>query len=204
MLPRRFPCRKTARTIREKGKCRMAKRVSETAGEVPEKKKQLRSLLNQILMLLLKLAVFAVMAVILFGYVFGLTRNSGLGMQPSFCDGDLVLFYRIAGTYSADEVVVVRYRGEKLLERVVAVAGDEVDITAYGLMINGAPIQEPDVWGETTQFEEGVSFPLRVPEGKVFVLADNREHATDSRVFGCVDTEDVYGRVIGLFRRRNL
>ena len=182
----------------------MAKHVGEPAEEKSEEKKQLRFLLNQFLMLLLKLAVFAVMAIILFGYVFGLTRSSGLGMEPAFRDGDLILYYRITGTCSADEVLVVRYHGEKLLERVVAVAGDEVDITEHGLMINGAPVQETDVRGETTRFEEGVSFPLRVPEGKVFVLGDNREHATDSRIFGCVDTDDVYGRVIGLFRRRNL
>ena len=90
-----------------------------------------------------------------------------------------------------------------MLERVVAVAGDTVDITADGLMINGAIVQEPHAAGETTQFAEGVTFPLTVPQGQVFVLGDNREHATDSRIFGCIDIADIDGRVMGLFRRRN-
>ena len=142
--------------------------------------------------------------ILLLGYVFGLTRAAGTGMQPAFRDGDLVLFFRMTDKYAANEVVVVRYQGEKLLERVVASAGDTVDITGDGLVINGAVVREPDARGETTQFEEGITFPLTVPEGKIFVLGDNREHTTDSRIFGCVDTEDVYGRVIGLFRRREL
>ena len=182
----------------------MAKDMSATAGAKPEKKKQFRSLLMDLVSFLLKVAIFAVVMIILFGYVFGLTRTASIGMQPAFRDGDLVLYYRITDSFSAEEVVVVRYQGKELLERVVAVAGDEVDITKNGLVINGALVQESYARGETTRFEEGVTFPLTVPEGQVFVLGDNREHVTDSRIFGCVDKEDIYGRVIGLFRRRNL
>ena len=182
----------------------MAKHVSRPENGNEEKKKQLRSLLRGLAALLLKIGVFAVGMILLLGYVFGLTRAAGTGMQPAFRDGDLVLFFRMTDDFAANEVVVVQYQGEKLLERVVAAAGDTVDITGDGLVINGAVVREPDARGETTQFEEGITFPLTVPEGKIFVLGDNREHTTDSRIFGCVDTEDVYGRVIGLFRRREL
>ena len=182
----------------------MAKHVSRPENGNEEKKKQLRSLLRGLSALLLKIGVFAVVMILLLGYVFGLTRAAGTGMQPAFRDGDLVLFFRMTDDFAANEVVVVQYQGEKLLERVVAAAGDTVDITEDGLVINGAVVREPDARGETTQFEEGITFPLTVPVGKIFVLGDNREHTTDSRIFGCVDTEDVYGRVIGLFRRREL
>ena len=182
----------------------MAKHVSRPENGNDEKNKQMRSLLRGLAALLLKIAVFAVVMILLLGYVFGLTRAAGTGMQPAFRDGDVVLFFRMAEEFAADEVVVVQYQGEKLLERVVATAGDTVDITEDGLIINDAILREPGAIGETTQFEEGITFPLTVPEGQVFVLGDNREHTTDSRIFGCVDTEDVYGRVIGLFRRREL
>lgn len=154
--------------------------------------------------LVLKFGIFAVALVLVFGYLFGLMRYGNQNMRPAFQDGDLVLFYRMAESYLADEVVVVEYHGERLLARVIAVEGDAVDITADGLMVNNALVVEPRVIGETTQIEGGESFPLQVSKGKVFVLGDNREHSTDSRVFGCVDTDDVYGRVIGLFRRRNM
>lgn len=160
-------------------------------------------LARELLALLLKFAVCAVLLVILFGYVFGLTRNLSLNMQPAFQDGDLVLFYRIVQKYPSGEVVVIHYEDRTLLARVAAVAGDTVDITEDGLMINGSAVQEPGILGETTLFKEGVTFPLTVPPGKVFVLGDNREQATDSRIFGCIDTKAIDGRVIGLFRRRN-
>lgn len=182
----------------------MQKKKRET--EQPEKtgRSEQRMLLYRIGGLLLKLGIFAVSALLVFGYLFGLTRVANQNMRPSFQDGDLILFYRLADLYLADEVVVVEYGDERLLERVIAVAGDEVDLTPDGLSVNGALVVEPRALGETTRFEGGESFPLTVPQGKIFVLGDNREHAIDSRIFGCVDVDDVYGRVIGVFRRRNL
>ena len=119
-------------------------------------------------------------------------------MQPTFRDGDVVLFFRMADDFAANEVVVVQYQGEKLLERVVATAGDTVDITEDGLIINDAILREPGAIGETTQFEEGITFPLTVPEGQVFVMGDDRAVSVDSRstAVGCVAKEQVVGRVL--------
>lgn len=153
--------------------------------------------------LIIKLMIVTILVFILLNYVFGLTRNLSLNMQPAVQDGDLILYFRLVDLYDADDVVVVNYQDKVILSRVVAVSGDTVDIAENGLIINGSYVQEPKVMGETTQFENGVTFPLVVPAGKAFVLGDNREHATDSRIFGCVDMNDIYGRVVGLFRRRN-
>jgi len=160
-------------------------------------------LLAAFISLIIKLMIVAILVFILLNYVFGLTRNLSLNMQPAVQDGDLILYFRLVDVYDADDIVVVNYQDKAILSRVVAVAGDTVDITENGLMINGSYVQETKVMGETTQFENGVTFPLVVPAGKAFVLGDNREHATDSRIFGCVDLDDIYGRVVGLFRRRN-
>ena len=153
--------------------------------------------------LLIKLAIIALLGIILLGYVFGLSRNLSLNMQPAVQDGDLLLYYRIVKDYHAGDIVVIRHEGQDLAVRIIATAGDTVDITEQGLLVNGSVAQEPQIPGETTQFEGGVTFPLTVGRGQVFVLGDNRPHATDSRILGCIDEDDVCGRVIGLFRRRN-
>ena len=147
-----------------------------TSGQKENKKSifATEGLARELMALFLKFSVCAVLLLILFGYVFGLTRNLSLNMQPAFQDGDLVLYYRIVQKYPAGEVVVIHYEDRTLMARVAAVAGDTVDITDDGLMIN-----------------------------RVFVLGDNREQATDSRIFGCIDIKAIDGRVIGLFRRRN-
>jgi len=79
-----------------------------------------------------------------------------------------------------------------------------VDITEDGLLINGALQQEPDIFRNTLRYEGGVSFPLTVPEGQVFVLGDNRMDATDSRMYGCVEIKESLGKVIAVIRCRDI
>lgn len=168
----------------------------------PEKQK--RSLNRNLQTLLIRLAAFAVLMVIMFGYVFGVTTNASVGMQPSFRQGDLLFFFRAEKSFATDDVVLIRYQGDLLPERVIAVAGDVVDITEKGLLVNGVKANEKNAAGETELLGTSVAFPLTVPEGQLFVLGDNRGSAADSRIFGCVEEKDVVGLVIGLFRRRGL
>lgn len=171
----------------------------------PRRKKRItkKKIRRRAISLLLKLSIFSVGLIILFGYIFGLSRNQSLNMQPAFRDGDLMFYFRMTDEYSANDTVLINYEKKSMPERVIAVAGDTVDITESGLLVNGGPVEENYAWGKTTRFENGVEFPLTVPEGSIFVLGDNREHATDSRVLGCISEEDVRGSIIGAFRRRN-
>lgn len=168
-----------------------------------DKEKQKSIFFYKLLMLLLKFLIVAIVFFVLLNYVFGISRNQSLNMQPALQDGDLLFYFRIVNNYDADEIIVIHYQGKQMPERVIAVAGDTVDIDKDGLTVNGALVQEAKVYTETYQFEEGVTFPLTVPQGQVFVLGDNRPQATDSRIFGCISIDDIDGKLIGLFRRRN-
>lgn len=86
----------------------------------------------------------------------------------------------------------------------MAVAGDTVDITKNGLKINDAEQISQDIYFDTTQFKNGVDFPITVGEGQVFVLGDNRPQASDSRIYGCLDSKDVRGKVIAVIRSRGI
>jgi len=87
---------------------------------------------------------------------------------------------------------------------VVAAAGDTVDITEKGLLINGAIQQERKIYRKTERYADGVEFPLKIMEGEIFVLGDAREGVTDSRIYGPVKAKDTSGTVIAVLRRRNL
>ena len=160
------------------------------------------SLAHDLLMLALQLAAIALGIVVTFSFVFGLMRVTDPSMEPRFQDGDLVLFYRIDKRYLVRDVVVFERDGLLTSGRVVAQAGDTVNIDSQGLVVNGAHQQEQGITDETTQVADGVTFPLTVPEGAVFVLGDNRDEAVDSRIVGCVPADQTLGKVIGLFRRR--
>ncbi|MCL2696360.1 MAG: signal peptidase I [Clostridiales bacterium] len=163
------------------------------------------SLLKDLLFLLLKIGAIALAFVLLFTFLFGLARYQEPSMAPAIYDGDLAIFFRSTNNgYLPRDAVALKKNGQLQVRRVVATAGDTVDITEDGLVINGALQQEPDIYEDTQRYEEGVDFPLIVPEGMIFVLADSRIGATDSRIYGCVRIDDTLGKVIAVLRRRNV
>lgn len=177
----------------------------EKSMEEIKKREPQPSVWKDLLFLLLKIAAICLAFVLLFTFLFGLIRYQEPSMAPSIKDGDLVIFYRYtASGYQLQDVIVLEFNGQKQVRRVAATAGDTVDITEAGLVVNGALQQESGIYQSTERYADGVSFPLTVPEGQVFVLGDAREDATDSRVYGCVSIEDTLGKVMAVIRRRSI
>ena len=165
---------------------------------------RLTGLQRELIILAAKVFAIVLAAILLFTFVYGALRCQDPHMSPAIKDGDLVIFYRFAKkTYMPRDLVVVKYGGNKEIRRIVALGGDVVDITDNGLVINGALQQEPDIRSPTYSFEEGVQFPLTVPKGEYFLLADEREGAVDGRIYGTVRQDDLAGKVMTLIRRRH-
>ena len=160
---------------------------------------------KDLLYLAIKIAAIFVVFVLAFTFVFGIMRYDEPSMEPSIKDGDLVIFHRYTKTgYLPRDTIVLVVDGKQQVRRVVATAGDTVDITESGLLINGALQQEPEIQQKTERYTEGVEFPLTVPEGHVFVLGDSRTGAEDSRIYGCVRIEATLGKVMTVIRRRGI
>ena len=85
----------------------------------------------------------------------------------------------------------------RLVKRVIATAGDEVDIRDGKVYINGKELMGPYVRGETYQREQ--SFPIKLKDGEFFVLGDNREVSKDSRTFGTIDRRQIEGKAVFRF-----
>jgi len=153
--------------------------------------------------LCLKIVVIVAVTVLVFTFFYGFYRNADPDMAPMVKTGDLVLFYRLDRNYSAGDLLLLDFMGERQVRRVVAGAGDIVDMEDGYLIVNGAAQQEPDIFQQTHRYYNSVTFPLTVGYGQVFVLGDARSNATDSRVYGPVNVEDTLGTVITIIRRRN-
>jgi signal peptidase I len=162
------------------------------------------SVWRELLSLFIKLAAICAAFALAFTFLYGLHRNLDPDMTPAVKDGDLVLFYRPDKDYAAGELLVLSFRGQKQVRRVVAAAGDTVDITESGFTVNGALQQELNIYEDTQRYEDGTELPVTLAEGEVFVLGDSRENATDSRVYGPVKVKDTLGTVIAVIRRRNM
>lgn len=142
-----------------------------------------------------------VLAVMLL-WMFGLARCADNAMDPSCKDGDIVLFDRMEKEYQARDVVVLSADDETQVRRIVAVPGDTVEITEEGLFINGYRQLETDSTTVTQPYMEGIRYPVTLKTGEYFVLADQRDNAADSRLYGAVQEKDLKGTVITLLRRR--
>lgn len=168
-------------------------------------KKLADSRLNKKLLSLgLRLLVIALMLVVLFGVVFGLKRMDTAAMQPSVMEGDLLLYYRLARDYNVGDVVVLEQDGRTYVLRIVARAGQKVDINEDGkVLIDGFPeAEEPYYLSEKLEDSE-VKLPYTVPAGHVFVMGDYRTATEDSRQFGSVHLNDLKGKLMGRFQVRN-
>jgi len=152
----------------------------------------------------IKLGVIVAAVALVFTFLYGLHYNVDPSMAPAIKDGDLAMYYRLNKNYHAGDLCLLAFQGEKQVRRVIATAGDTVDITEAGLTINGAPQQERGIYRPTERYAEGIEFPLTLGENEIFLLGDAREGVTDSRVYGAVNANDTAGTVIAVFRRRSL
>lgn len=87
------------------------------------------------------------------------------------------------------------------IKRVIAVAGDTVQMRDDVLLVNGKQVDEPYLKEKKEEAKENGNLPLtkdfgpiKVPPDHIYVLGDNRQNSTDSRVIGPVDVKTVVGR----------
>ena len=89
--------------------------------------------------------------------------------------------------------------GRFFVKRVIATEGQTVDIdfNAGIVYVDGEALDEGYVFTSTTR-QEGIQFPVRVEDGHVFVMGDNREESVDSRnpQIGLVDERQIVGKAL--------
>ena len=103
------------------------------------------------------------------------------------------------------EVVVFRYPRDtslKYVQRVIGLPGDAVRISRHRVQVNGEALDEPYVRPENRVDPSLGSGTFKVPAGEYFVLGDNRDNSSDSRLWGTVPASNLYGTVEFLWMSR--
>ena len=143
-----------------------------------------------------RILVTCVALVLLNKFVVTATIYYDNNMFPSIKDGDLVVIEKFDKEVQLSDVVI--YNGR--LYRVIAKAGQEVDISKEGILtVNG--MQPAESTNSLTNKGEK-EYPIKIPEGEIFVLNDYREDESDSREFGTIKEGDIEGKVFFITRRR--
>ena len=152
-----------------------------------------RTLRTTIFSLLLVAAVAVIIAVLLLPV---LQISSG-SMENTLVDGDMVISLN-NGKYETGDIIGFYYNNVVLIKRVIATSGDWVDIAEDGTVtVNGVVLDEPYV-EEKALGDCNIKLPYQVPQGKCFVLGDNRVESIDSRntAVGCISNDVVLGRLL--------
>ena len=140
------------------------------------------------------------LALVIIVFLYQPVKVEGTSMAPLLSDQERIFInkfvYRFEPIQRGD-VVVFWYpldHTKSFIKRVVGLPGEVVEIRQGVLYVNGKVIPEPYV---PPQYEDSSDFPpQRVPKDSFFVLGDHRISSNDSRVFGPVSSQYIYGRAV--------
>ncbi len=144
------------------------------------------------------LFVSLVVSLFIILFLYQPVRVEGTSMLPRLEDQDRLFInkfaYRFEGIQRGD-VVVFYYphdHTKSYIKRVIALPGDSLSIDRGTVSVNGVALNEPYV---PEKYQDDRSLPSRVvPRGEYFVMGDHRSISSDSRDFGPVPRDLIYGR----------
>ncbi len=152
------------------------------------------------------IVVSAVISVgIIFTFFFKISTVSGESMENTLYNADRLIISSIVKDVEYGDVVVTsqpNFMNKVLIKRVIAVGGQTVwfDEETKQVVVDGKALDEPYI-KEEMKYTDSMEKLFTVPEGKVFVMGDNRNNSSDSRdnFIGMIDERYILGKVIYRF-----
>ena len=164
------------------------------------------STVNETLSFIRTVAIFIVIAIVLRGSIFEAFKIPSGSMIPTLRIGDHILVWKLSygirlpfvaetlyewSSPSRGDVVVftrpddpttIENESEiNIIKRVIGLPGEVVEVRDMKVYVDNQVISEPYARWEEGGIREGNFAPLRVPQGHVLLLGDNRDHSRDSR-----------------------
>ena len=151
------------------------------------------------------LAFSVLIAVILIVFIYQPVKVEGTSMMPTLTDQERIFINKFTyhfglGSIERGDMVVFWFPldpSKSYIKRVIGVPGDRVYIDAGQVFVNDRALTEsyvPEDYRDRVSWEEH-----RVPPDEYFVLGDHRSSSSDSRTWGFVKRDAIYGKAVFVY-----
>ena len=151
------------------------------------------------------LAFSVLIAVILIVFIYQPVKVEGTSMMPTLTDQERIFISKFTyhfglGSIERGDMVVFWFPldpSKSYIKRVIGIPGDTIYIDAGQVVVNGQPLHEsyvPEDYHDRVSWEEH-----RVPPDEYFVLGDHRSSSSDSRTWGFVKRDAIYGKAVFVY-----
>jgi signal peptidase I len=155
-------------------------------------------------------AVF-LMPLVIRTYVVQAFKIPSGAMEPTLLIGDYILVDKKAHTIEAltrKDIIVFKFPkdpSKDYVKRIIGLPGETLEIVDKEIFIDGVPLKENYVIHADPIFYPSGSRPrdnfgpIKIPNGHLFVMGDNRDQSFDSRYWGFVEESKVKGKVMNIY-----
>jgi signal peptidase I len=151
------------------------------------------------------LALSVLIAVVLIVFIYQPVKVEGTSMMPALHDQERIFInkftYRFgAGQIERGDMVVFWFpldTSKSYIKRVIGLPGDVIEIDHGVVIVNGKRLPEDYVPEEYRDYQS--HFPERIPPDRYYVLGDHRSSSNDSRAWGYVPRQNIYGKAVFVY-----
>jgi len=169
--------------------------LSDTSGSAsgPPLRRELRSWTRD-------LAIALGLAIVVMIFLYQPVKVEGTSMYPLLSDQERIFINKFVYRFEPIErgdVIVFWYpldRSKSFIKRVVGLPGEVIEIRAGHVYINGEELA--DQYVPAGYLDGSNSASRRIPADSYFVMGDHRDSSNDSRVFGSVPRQFIYGKAV--------
>ncbi len=143
---------------------------------------------------LLPYIIIILVVVLIRTFIVTPVQVEGTSMVPTLEDNEILILKKYDHSFERFDVVVFNYNNDKLIKRIIGLPGESVEYRDNKLYIDGEYVKE-----EFSRNSNTLDFKLedigleKVPDDCYFVMGDNRNNSTDSRIIGVVNKTSIQG-----------
>ena len=153
--------------------------------------------------------VFSVLiAVVMIVFIYQPVKVEGTSMMPTLTNEERIFINKFTykfglGSIERGDTVVFWYPQDttkSYIKRVIGIPGDRIRVDGGQVYVNGQELAEdyvPKDYRDESSWRDGQE--QVVPEGRYFVLGDHRNQSSDSRMWGYVPRENIYGKAVFVY-----